>query len=127
MKGIRTLPKVTQALAFAECRSLGHEWHKQTPIGLGEESDVFRRPYGDADMVGIPSHCMNCGTDRMRWIGRSGESITRYAYPDGYSRHGDDVLSAREWRAEYVGSLFADFNAAIRVVKPKPKRKGKAA
>jgi hypothetical protein len=110
--------------AFAECRSLGHEWHKGKPLGIGDESDRFSRPYGDANMVGIPSHCVNCGTDRMRWIGRSGESTTRYAYPDGYSRHGDEVLSAKEWRSTYVATLFADFHDAIKIINP---RKRKAA
>ena len=122
------MPNRTQSHTFAECRSLGHEWHKGSPIAIGEDAEGFRRPYGDANMVGIPSHCVNCGTDRMRWIGRSGEAVTRYVYPDGYSRHGEEVLSAREWRQEYVATLFADFNDAIRVVKPKAKtRKGKAA
>lgn len=112
----------------AECRSLGHEWHKGVPLPVGEDHERFRRPYGDADLMGIPSHCDNCGTDRMKWISRSGESVTRYAYPDGYQRHGEDALTHKEWRASYVATLFRDFNDAIRVTKPKTRtRKRKAA
>jgi hypothetical protein len=87
--------------AFAECRSLGHEWRKGKPIGSDDGIN-----WGS---IGIPSHCDNCGTSKVRWMTRSGESKTRYEYPDGYSRHGDEVLSVKEWRHEYIESVFASF------------------
>lgn len=94
--------------SFAECRSLGHEWHKGKPIG--SDDAVKGKPFGyGTGMIGIPSHCPNCGTAKVRWITRSGESVTRYEYPDGYSRHGDERLSVQEWRHEYVTTIFAQF------------------
>jgi hypothetical protein len=95
-------------LRFAECRSLGHEWRKGSVLGTDDTHDSFKRPFGAATgMIGIPSRCANCGTNKVRWITRSGESVTRYEHPDGYSRHGDEVLSAKEWRHEYVETIFA--------------------
>lgn len=99
---------VARERAFAECRSLGHEWHKGKPIG----SDGGRRgtPYGLGEgMIGIPSHCPNCGTEKVRWITRSGVSTTRYDYPEGYSRHGEERISVQEWREGYVSLIFAQF------------------
>lgn len=96
-------------LQFAECRSLGHEWRKSKPIG-SDDAGGHRRPFGFyTGSIGIPSTCANCGTSKVRWITRSGESQTRYEYPDGYSRHGDDRLSAQEWRHNYVETIFASF------------------
>lgn len=86
---------------FAECRSLGHEWRKGKPIGSDDGVN-----WGS---IGIPSECSNCGTSKVRWITRSGESKTRYEYPDGYSRHGEEVLSVREWRHEYIETIFSQF------------------
>ena len=100
-------------LHFAECRSLGHEWRKQQPIGVDDTSDTHRRPFGaSTGMIGIPSNCQNCGTAKVRWITRSGESVTRYEHPDGYSRHGDERLSAQEWRSTYVATLFESFESS---------------
>lgn len=100
---------------FAECRSLGHEWRKGRAIGTDDEHDTFSRPYGASEgMIGIPSSCPNCGTQKVRWITRSGESLTRYQHPDGYSRHGDERLSSQEWRKSYVTSMFAEFNGSKR-------------
>lgn len=101
------------AIRFAECRSLGHEWRKGKPIGI-DDNDGRRKPFGmDTGMIGIPSHCANCGTEKVRWISRSGDSTTRYEYPDGYSRHGDDRLTAQEWRHEYVETIWAQFETNI--------------
>lgn len=105
-------------LAFAECRSLGHEWHKGKPLGIDETHSKFRRPYGlNEGMVGIPSHCPNCGTEKVRWITRSGVSTTRYEYPDGYSRHGEERLSVQEWRHTYVETIFSQFETNRKVKK----------
>jgi len=103
-----------QERAFASCRSMGHEWHHQNPIGVDDTSDHYRRPFGGSTgMVGMPSHCSMCGMDRVRWITRSGEVITRYEAPTGYSRHGEDKLSPQEWRSAYVSELFNDFSSAV--------------
>lgn len=107
----------TRELSFAECRSLGHEWHKGKPLGIDDQHNQ-RRPYAfTTGSVGIPSNCPNCGTTKVRWITRSGESQTRYEYPDGYSRHGDDVLTPKEWRHTYVETIFAQFERNIRRTK----------
>ena len=113
-------------LAYTECRSLGHEWRKGKTLGTQDEHDRFQRPFGDQTrMIGIPSTCTICGTEKIRWISRSGESFTRYAHPDGYSVHGDDVLTAKEWRHSYVTTLFADMAATNG--KAKTRRKAAAA
>jgi hypothetical protein len=99
--------------AYAECRSLGHEWRKMKPVGVDDASE-HRRPYGfTTGSVGIPSSCANCGTTKVRWMTRSGESQTRYDYPEGYSRHGDERLTAQEWRHQYVETIFAQFERSI--------------
>lgn len=108
-----------EPLQFAECRSLGHEWRKGQPIGLHDDTD-WNRPLAGMSSIGIPSNCQNCGTEKVRWITRGGESITRYRHPEGYERHGDEVLTHREWRANYVDTLFSQFaEAPLRIVKPK--------
>lgn len=67
-------------------------------------------PFGGSyGMVGLPSTCAQCGTERLRWITRSGESIVRYHHPDGYARHGDERLSPSQWRMTYVASIFSEF------------------
>lgn len=101
-------------LRFAECRSLGHEWRKgKQPVGI-DDNDGYRKPFGmSTGMIGIPSHCPNCGTHKVRWITRSGESHTRYEYPDGYSRHGDDRLTAQEWRHNYVETIWEQFESNV--------------
>lgn len=102
-------------LAFAECRSLGHEWRKGKPLGSGDSFGGMNAPYSMATgSVGIPSHCPNCGTNKVRWITRSGESVTRYEYPDGYSRHGDEVMTAQEWRHSYVETIFQQFEKSAK-------------
>lgn len=105
------------ATRFAECRSLGHEWRKRPIIGIDDEHE-WRRPFGmSTGMIGVPSHCNNCGTGKVRWITRSGESITRYEYPEGYSRHGDDRLTAQEWRHTYVETIFQQFETNVQYLK----------
>jgi len=99
---------------YAECRSLGHEWRKEKPLGV-DDLHALRRPFGfTTGSIGIPSTCQNCGTQKVRWMTRSGESQTRYEYPEGYSRHGDDRLTVSEWRHTYVESIFQQFETNIR-------------
>lgn len=89
---------------------MGHSWKHRKPVGVDDTLDGFRRPFGmSTGMVGFVSVCGVCGTARVRWVTRSGEVVTRYDHPDGYSRHGDERLSASEWRRSYVGSVFADY------------------
>jgi hypothetical protein len=107
-----------QELTFAECRSLGHEWRKGKPVGVDDQLDNLKRPYAfSTGSIGIPSYCGNCGTTKVRWITRSGESQTRYDYPDGYSRHGDDVMTAQQWRHSYVETIFQQFERSTRKAK----------
>ena len=89
---------------------MGHTWRHRPPIGVDDQHDSYRRPFGaSTGMVGFVSHCPTCGTDRVRWITRSGETIVRYEHPDGYSRHGDERLTAGEWRRSYVSTVFEGF------------------
>ena len=100
----------TNQLRFAECRSMGHAWqHARKAVGVDDDHG-WSVPFGGSfGMVGLPSTCTNCGTERMRWISRSGETIPRYRHPDGYSRHGEERLSPQEWRSQYVASIFDAF------------------
>lgn len=89
---------------------MGHSWRHRPPIGVDDTHDSHRRPFGmSTGMVGFVSHCGTCGTDRVRWITRSGETIVRYEHPDGYSQHGEDRQSASEWRRSYVSTIFAGY------------------
>lgn len=96
---------------------MGHEWHHNTPIGTDDAANMtdnpktpFRAPFGGSyGMVGIPSVCKQCGTERMRWISRSGEMIVRYMHPDGYAQHGEERLSTTQWRVTYVSTIFDTF------------------
>jgi hypothetical protein len=104
-----TPPKRTLEQRFAECRAMGHTWRHRPPIGI-DDATGYRRPFGlSTGMVGFPSHCPTCTTTRLRWVTRSGEVVTRYEHPDGYSRHGDDRLTSGEWRRSYVSSIFDGF------------------
>lgn len=89
---------------------MGHSWKHRAPIGIDDEIPGLRRPFGSSTgMVGFRSHCTCCTTDRIRWVTRSGEVITRYEHPEGYSRHGDDRLTSSEWRRSYVSHVFDGF------------------
>lgn len=90
---------------------MGHSWKHGPAIGSDTEHG-WQVPFGGAyGMIGKPSACGNCGTERMRWISRSGESHIRYRHPDGYSRHGEERMSPQEWRREYVATIFDSFDA----------------
>lgn len=95
---------------------MGHEWHHEPPVGSDDAlTQGYRVPFGGSyGMVGIPSTCRQCGTERMRWLTRTGESRMRYAHPDGYARHGDERLSASQWRMTYVATIFDTFDHATR-------------
>ena len=97
---------------FAQCRSNGHEWHHQPPVGSDDSLEHFRAPFGGSTgMVGIPSTCLACGSERMRWLTRSGESLMRYHHPDGYSQTGPDKLTPIQWRRTFVAHVFDEFEA----------------
>lgn len=89
-------------LRFAQCRSLGHEWrHKGTVDGGATQ-------WGS---IGLRSQCSDCKTERTKWVTRSGEVNTRYEYPDGYSRHGEERISPQQWRSSFVLTLFDEQQA----------------
>lgn len=110
--------RASQEARFASCRSMGHEWHHQPAIGADDEANEWGRPFGGTtSAVGLPSVCAMCGTERMRWVLRSGEVMSpRYRHPDGYARHGDDRMTLAEWRQTHITTLFPDF-----IAKPKAK------
>jgi hypothetical protein len=96
------------ALHFAVCRSLGHDWHH---LGAVAESDGYSPPslWGRAGGVGYRSVCRHCGTERIKWITRSGMlAPSTYRYPDGYSRHGEERLSTQAWRRTWIVTLLGE-------------------
>ena len=81
---------VEAAAQFASCRGLGHEWK-------------HRKPAAVADGVLFSSACAVCGTERSKWISRSGAyRNASYTYPDSYSLHGEHRLSTVQWRQVLV-------------------------
>lgn len=86
---------------FAQCRAMGHEWRHKGPVGKDD-----KRPLNLYEAAGLVSICPDCKTRRIKWITRSGEVISRYEHPDGYSLHGDDRLTTKEWRSSFVVTLF---------------------
>jgi hypothetical protein len=98
---------------FAECRSLGHSWKHRGKYGVDDMPADKRitRPFGwSTGCVGYHSRCLVCKTDRIKWITRSGEVISRYIHPDGYSQHGEDRLTSMEWRRTFVAVVFEEFS-----------------
>lgn len=92
---------------FAECRALGHSWRHKRSFGIDETPKGLKRPFGGLyGMVGRLSICSVCKCERIKWITRSGEVVNRYEHPEGYSRHGDERLSAAGWRRSFVAELF---------------------
>ncbi len=96
-------------LRWAQCRSLGHKWdHK----GILRDSDKlgYSKPWSvEAGAVPVRSVCDYCGTERVKWMTRSGMAWPgRYTYPDDYSRTGENKLSNQEWRHEWVVSMLGD-------------------
>ncbi len=109
-----TKSRADRELAFATCRAMGHEWHHSKPIGTDDPDGRWRAPFGGSTgMIGYPSTCSMCGTERMRWMTRFGETIVRYDHPDGYSRTGEDKMTPREWRQTFVEAAFEQFAIAI--------------
>lgn len=106
------VPKLPREARFAACRSMGHEWHHQPPIGIDDsEAGGWTRPFGGtAAAIGLGSTCSMCGSERLRWVLRSGEMMPyRYRHPDGYARHGDERMTLSEWRQTHITTLFPDF------------------
>ena len=106
-------PKPDLLQRIAECHAFGHQWRLGKAIGIDDSHPTIRRPFAmSTGMLGIPSECVSCTSSKVRWVTRSGESINRYEYVDGYQRrtaNGDIVLSPSEWRHDYVETLFAEF------------------
>lgn len=100
---------------IAECHAFGHQWRLGEAIGIDDEHSSIRRPFAmSTGMIGIPSECVSCTSTKVRWVTRSGESINRYDYVDGYTRssaRNEEVLTPTEWRHNYVETLFAQFEA----------------
>jgi hypothetical protein len=99
------------AADYAECRSLGHSWKHRGRYGSDDPApDGIPRPFGwRTGCIGIASQCIVCKTRRVKWITRSGEVMSRYDHPEGYSQHGEDKLTAQGWRRSYVSSIFEEF------------------
>ena len=96
-----SLVRPADPMAYAQCRSMGHEWRHR---GTANEHD--HAPFSMFGAVGLVSQCSDCKTRRVKWVTRSGEVITRYEHPDGYSLHGDERMTTREWRSSFVTRYF---------------------
>lgn len=122
---VTPIAKRALALRMEECHAFGHQWRLGTPIGIDDQHSTIKRPFGmQTGMIGIPSECVSCTSGKVRWVTRSGESVNRYDYVDGYSKrtaNGDVVLTASEYRHDYVERLFADFETAVKSA-PRKKR-----
>lgn len=94
-----------EARRFAACRALGHEWHH-----VGWADPLATPPVGAGWQArGFVSTCSHCGTTRTKWISRYGNTTdTRYDYPAGYQRTGEQKLSPAEWRRTWRVSLLGD-------------------
>ena len=98
---------------FADCHVLGHSWRHLGKVGGNHVSpeergrERFRPPFGAFDWVGIHSQCINCASERVKWMTRGGETINRYLYAEGYLLPRGESISKLEWRQNYVASVFA--------------------
>jgi hypothetical protein len=74
------------------------------------ESDGFNPPQvARFGSVGYRSTCRHCGTERVKWITRTGMlAPSTYRYPDGYSRHGEARLSSQAWRRTWIVTLLGE-------------------
>lgn len=100
----RRKPEVDERTrTYAVCRSLGHAWQH-----LGYADNANGRGW-TTGAFGYVSSC-SCGTRRTRYYTRSGDRAgsPRYEYPDGYSQHGDDRLTLKEWRHTWITSVLGD-------------------
>lgn len=102
MARANTLIREANPTTYAQCRSLGHEWRHK---GRTDQQDPSSVLWG---AIGLVSQCADCKTRRVKWVTRSGEVSTRYEYPEGYSTHGEERRTLREWRVSYVTTLFED-------------------
>jgi hypothetical protein len=97
-----------RAMHYAVCRSLGHEWQH---IGrVSDDVDERGRSFAArGGMVGFRSVCRHCGTERVKWVTRSGVlAPTTYRYPEKYQRRGDERLTQQEWRRTWVVTLIGE-------------------
>ena len=108
------MARQTREQVFLRCRAFSHSWDWKDPLGIDDDHPTIRKPYGlNTGMIGFPATCMNCGQQKVKWITRSGESITRREYPDGYQKSGDEALAPSEYRHEYVESIFQQFEQNV--------------
>ena len=111
-------------LEWAQCRSMGHEWKHKGRI-TDETDPGHSAPMGmQYGAAGFRSVCSFCGTERVRWISRSGAlGPMRYIHPDGYSRTGDAKLTQQEWRTNWLVKLLGEDDAPM----PAAARRGRRA
>ena len=108
------MPRETRDQVYARCRAFSHEWHWGKPLGIDDAHPTITKPFGmGTGMIGFPAECQNCGQEKVKWITRSGEAITRRRYPEGYQKHGDEALSPAEYRHDYVETIFAQFEQNV--------------
>ena len=106
--------KQTKEMVFIRCRAFSHSWHWGEPLGNDDAHPTIKKPFGIFEgMIGFPATCTNCGQEKVKWITRSGESVTRRTYPDGYQKHGDEALAPSQYRHEYVESIFQQFEQNV--------------
>ena len=99
---------------YLRCRAFSHSWTWHDPLGIDDEHPTIKKPFGRMmGMIGFPASCSNCGQQKVKWITRSGESMTRREYPEGYQKRGDDALAPAEYRHEYVESIFQQFEQNV--------------
>jgi hypothetical protein len=118
MAKVTPINKKSQQEKIAECHSFGHEWRKLAILGIDDSDPTIKRPFGaETGMIGLPYVCVVCTSRKVRWVTRSGESINRYEYCEGYAFRtalGDTVLTPSEWRRDYVATIFKSFESNIR-------------
>lgn len=116
------MPRESLEHRYARCRAFQHSWSWSDPLGIDDSHPTISKPFGMSQgMIGFPAVCTNCGQQKVKWITRSGESITRREYPEGYQKSGDEALSPQEYRHEYVESIFASFEQNVTRLRPRKK------
>lgn len=109
---------------FAECHADGHQWRHEGIVGAPD----WMPPLGMQSAIARHSICTSCGSERARWLTRSGEVLNRYRHADGYlhkrSAPDDFAPSRQEWRRQLAVTLFARFDEqASRQAAPRRARK----
>jgi hypothetical protein len=99
---------LTQEQAYAMCHGMGHSWRHAKAVAVDSTTRGSERAPHGMMCLAYPSTCDVCGTERMRWVTRRGESLPpRYDWPDGYSRRGEDRMTTTEWRRSFVERDYA--------------------